>query len=101
MALEKVVAYATKCYRATSKGAKFVTRETKDLFANHTKLGRRLRAGIHDARDAVRVRMKVSNKSADMIQRAEVVLSDKGKQAVQNLRQDEDFMKLLENYTYG
>ena len=99
MALEKVVAYATKCYRATSKGAKFVTRETKDLFANHTKLGRRLRAGIHDARDAVRVRMKVSNKSADMIQRAEVVLSDKGKQAVQNLRQDEDFMKLFENYT--
>ena len=99
MALENVVAYATKCYRATSRGAKFLTRETKDLFANHTRIGRRLRAGIHDAREAVRIRMKVSDKSVDLVSRAEIVLSDKGAQAVHNLRNDDKFMKLVKDYS--
>ena len=99
MALENVVAYATKCYRATSRGAKILTRETKDLFANHTRIGRRLRAGIHDAREAVRIRMKVSDKSADLVSRAEIVLSDKGAQAVHNLRNDDKFMKLVKDYS--
>lgn len=34
------------------KGVSYVSREAKDVFANHTAIGRRLKSGIVDARDS-------------------------------------------------
>lgn len=99
MAWEKVSALAVKFCRTTSRGAKYVTRETKDLVANHTAIGKRLRVGVHHAREAVKVRMApLSDKSAGMIDNLEVRLNTKGAQAVHNLRQDKAFLNSLQKY---
>ncbi len=100
MVLEKLSAYAVRFCRATSKGTKYVTRETKELLANHTAIGRRLREGVNHAKEAVKIRMKpLADKSTGMIEQAEVRLNEKGVQAVQNLRQDAKFMEDLDKYS--
>lgn len=99
MAIEKLSAYAFKFWRAAKTGTKYVAKESKDLFANHTKIGRRLRAGVHQAREAVRVKMpKFSDKTEGMLENLEIRLNEKGAEAVRNLRNDKNFIKTFKQY---
>lgn len=99
MALEKLSACAVKFCRAASRGAKYVTRETKDLVANNTQIGRRLREGVRHAKEAVKVKMEpLSDKSSGLMDKIEVRLNEKGIRAVHNLREDKQFVETLQKY---
>lgn len=103
MAIERVAAYAAKIYRAGIKsvknGTKHTTDELKDLLANHTKVGRRLREGVHSAREAVNVKFKkVSDKTENLIGSLERKVNSKGYEAYCNLRKDKEFMRTFDIY---
>lgn len=99
MALGKVSVLAVKFCCATKSGAKYVTRGTKNLVKNHTPIGKRLRDGVHHAREAVKIKMDLpADPSAGMFERVKFLISEKGEQALINLQKDEQFIKLFEKY---
>ena len=104
MAVEKLfVSYAGKFFNysktALKKGVSYVTKESKDVLINHTKIGRRLRDGVRHAKEAVKVKMqKIPGSSDDILSTTQVRFEKNAVQAWKNLSADKQFMQTLEQY---
>lgn len=84
---------------AAKKGAKYVVQEAKDAIANHTQIGRRLREGVHSAREAVKTRIARVNADVDgaygkYVDKAQ----SEGYSVARNLSQDSDFVATYNRY---
>lgn len=103
MTIGTVAASAAKFCRtvstATKNGLKYVSKESKEIFATRTQVGRRMREGVIHARKALKVKMGKLSEDTNMIEKARLRLSERGNQAVENLRNDKYFMETFEKYS--
>ena len=104
MGISKAVSYTADIYRAAvktlGKGKKYVTKEAKDAFANHTQIGRRLREGVHSAREAVNIKMDnfSDKKTAGIVEKVKARITAKAPDACKSLSKDKNFMKIFNQY---
>ena len=93
------VKFCRGLFSDVKNGTKYVVKESKELFATRTKIGRRLRSGVHNAREAVKVKMqKLSDKSDDLLETIERRIDSKGLKVIKKLRSDREFMDKFERY---
>ena len=93
------VKFCSGLFSDVKNGTKYVVKESKELFATRTKIGRRLRSGVHNAREAVKVKMqKLSDKSDDLLETIERRIDSKGLKVIKKLRSDREFMDKFERY---
>lgn len=103
MGISKLTLCAANYFAASknfaNKGVKYVYRESKNIFANNTKIGKRLREGVHNAREAVKVNIeKIPDSAGNTLQKCREYLEHNAASSVQNLFHDKNFKNLFENY---
>lgn len=93
--------YAVDFYRAgkgaIKKGGRYIASEGKELLVNHTNFGKRVREGVHYAREAAQTQFeKITQKSgfSQMIDK----MKDNAWNAAQSLSRDKNFAAKLEKY---
>ena len=102
MGIEKLAVYAVRCGRTVQKKAvtsgKYLLKESKNKLLNDTKIGRRLKEGVHNARAAVKNELHVPDNTAGLVEEAEKRLQSNAAKAYKNLRNDKTFMEQFERF---
>ncbi len=82
---------------ALKKGGKYLTEATKDLLSNHTQIGRRIRTGVHEAREAYTHKFEqiaANNGLSDQFARIKNNIWNASKKLIN----DNEFTSKLEDY---
>ncbi len=85
--------------RAGKKATTTVAKEAKNVLVNHTQIGRRLREGVHTARQAIKTSFtKLSKESDDVVNKYMDKLNIHGYNISRKLSNDNQFVALYNRY---
>lgn len=82
---------------AVKKGRKYLTEETKDILSNHTQWGRRIRTGVHEAREAYTHKFEQIDENNGLTEQF-ARIKDNIWDASKKLITDNEFTSKLEDY---
>ena len=81
------------------KGVQYISQETKSALVNHTQIGRRLRDGVHSARESIRTQFaRIKTESDDVINKYMERLNIHGYGISKKLSNDSQFVELYNRY---